>query len=618
MPDLIKRFWPLIIFVAALTIRLIYLGQLETMPTFDQPIMDEQYHLQLAERINGPDGYGDEPFYRAPLYPYLFAFLYKLTGNSLYGVRVIQIILGSFLPLLIYLLGLKIFDPKIARLASGIAVFYPTFIYFDSSLLITSMMVLLVALLVWMLYRCQSDPRPLNFVMAGVLLGLAGLARPNILLLGPALFLWVWLVLKEKLGWKKAILRYVMIGAASFIMVLPVTMRNYAVSQDFVFIAWQGGFNFYLGNNQQASGWSATVPGIDFTWEGGYREAIDIAEEAEGRQLTKSEVSDYWTSRAFDEIFDNPGAFIGLAIKKVRLLINGHEIPNNQPIYFTEEYTPILKPLLFSAGVYFPFGLIAPLALIGLGFSIRRWRDYLLLYLVMGTYSLTLILFFVCARFRQPILPYFIFFAVLGAIELIRRIRFEHLRSYILPLLVLVLLLFESNHDMIDSEHGQYKAEGYLNIGLAYMKTNKLAKAEIEFTKAIRADTTFAPAYSNLGVVSVRQGKRERATEYFRKALHYDRSSPERFMNLANILSERGEYMGAARTLESGYQTFPNDPKLLLALSMAYAQLGELQRARRSMELVLELDPANDAARQAYRTILDLIEEQNAQPDTTQ
>jgi Tfp pilus assembly protein PilF len=239
------------------------------------------------------------------------------------------------------------------------------------------------------------------------------------------------------------------------------------------------------------------------------------------------------------------------------------------------------------------------------------------LYLVIAAYSLTLILFFVCARFRQPILPYFIFFAVLGGIELVRRIRFEKINRYILPLFVLVLLLFESNHDMIDSEHGQYTAEGYLNVGLAYMKTNRLAKAEIEFLNAVKADSTFAPAYSNLGVISVRQGKKEQATEYFRKALNYDRSSAERFMNLANILSDRGDYMGAVRILESGYQTFPDDPKLLLLLSMGYAQIGELERARRSMELVMQLDPDNDAARQAYQTILNLIEEQNAKADST-
>ncbi|MCK4461425.1 MAG: hypothetical protein KAW46_06450, partial [candidate division Zixibacteria bacterium] len=61
---------PLLMFVVALTVRMVYLNQAETSPTFDQPIMDEQYHVRLAEQINADDGLPKEPYYRAPLYPY--------------------------------------------------------------------------------------------------------------------------------------------------------------------------------------------------------------------------------------------------------------------------------------------------------------------------------------------------------------------------------------------------------------------------------------------------------------------------------------------------------------------------------------------------------------------
>jgi 4-amino-4-deoxy-L-arabinose transferase-like glycosyltransferase len=170
--------------------------------------------VELAGQINSAEGLADEPYFRAPFYPYFLSFVFGLTGESIYMTRLIQIILGSLLPVLIWVLGLKLFNRPIAYIAAGITAFYPTFIYFDSLLLITSSMVLLTTLLLWQLYRCQKRLDLKSFIFAGSLLGLAALARPNILLLGPALFVWVWLILRPKLGTKRAVCHYLVLGLA--------------------------------------------------------------------------------------------------------------------------------------------------------------------------------------------------------------------------------------------------------------------------------------------------------------------------------------------------------------------------------------------------------------------
>ena len=66
---------PLTIFALSFVVRYVHLNQYESFPTFSSPIMDELYHVQIAEKINS-DGYGNEPFFRAPLYPYFLAFTY--------------------------------------------------------------------------------------------------------------------------------------------------------------------------------------------------------------------------------------------------------------------------------------------------------------------------------------------------------------------------------------------------------------------------------------------------------------------------------------------------------------------------------------------------------------
>ncbi len=595
---------PLLIFLAAFAIRLVYLNQIKSLPTFGYPIMDEKYHVEVAQKIASGEGPDNEPYYRAPLYPYFLAALYRATGGSLYWSRFIQILLASFLPLIVFLFGLKLFDRRIAYWSSAIAVFYPTFLYYDASLLITSSMVLLTALLTWQLYYCQGRG-PINFVIAGVLLGLAGLARPNILLLGPALLVWVWLVVKPLVGWKKALVRYLLIGAACLAVILPVTVRNYAVSDDFVLIAWQGGFNFFLGNNRQSTGWSATTPGIDQTWEGGYKQAIAVAEHSAGRLLRRSEVSGFWYGQAWEEIKKSPASFLALQIKKIRLFLNGYEIPNNQDMYLARQFAPILRPLMFNKVIYFPYGLLAPLAAIGLALSLAHWRRYMPIYLVLFSYIVSLLLFFVCARYRQPLIPFLILFAVYAVIRVVEFIRKKEGKNVAVFVAVLTLLVVESNHDMLGLDPKRTEAENHLLLGNAYLQQRKLAKAEDEFRQTVDSDPTFAQGYNNLGLLAANRRQLTQAAEYFRKALALDPTTIETHFNLATTYLDRGDTESAIGILERARQTHPLDDFLHLKLGMTYYEAGRIDDARRSVEQSLRLNPQSDLARQVYRQILE-------------
>ncbi len=595
---------PLLLLVVAFGVRLIYLNQIQSIPTFESPVMDEQYHLHLARQINSPSGLEGEPYYRAPLYPYFIATLYKIFKGSLYWPRLVQIVLGSFLPLLVLLLGLKLFDRRVAWWSAVVAVFYPTFIYYDAGLLITSLMVLLTTLLAWQLLRCQQTFRWTDFIVAGILLGLAGLARPNILLLGPVLLLWLWLVIKPVIGTRKALLRYMVVGLVSLVVILPVTVRNYTTSGEFVFIAWQGGFNFFLGNNRQATGWSATVPGIEQSWEGGYRQAIAIAEQSASRPLKRSEVSDYWYGRAWDEIRQSPVSFLTLQLKKMRLLINGYEIPNNQDIYLARQFAPIIRPLMFTGPIYFPYGILAPLAIIGLVLSLANWRKFLPVYLVVASYLASLLLFFVCARFRQPVIPLMILFAVYAVTRLVGFIRKLDGKNAILFVAVLVLLIVESNHDMLGLNPARTMAENHMLLGNSLLQKQKNQEAEEQFRLARDADPDFAPAYNNLGMFAANRRQYVQAVGYFQKALQLEPTAVETYVNLATSYFESGRLLEAIKTLERVRQLHPLNDFVHLKLATFYFQAGRIADARRATERSLSINPQNSLAHQVYQQIL--------------
>lgn len=609
MKNLLKNllFLTLILFITSFLVRFIYLNQISDSPLFNYPIMDEKYHVTLADQINSDDGLPDEPFFRAPLYPYLLAKLLKVTSHSYYKVRLIQSVLGSFLPIILLLIGIKLFDRKTALTAAFICALYPTFIYYDATMLITPIMVLLSMFLIYNI-AARDSGKITSYIIFGVLLGVAGLARPNILLYGPLLFIWLWLIVKPKIGLKKSLINYITMGVLAFIVIIPVTIRNYQVSGDPVFIAWQGGLNFFIGNNKESTGWSATLPGIDATWEGGYNESIAMAEYEMGRKLKRSEVSDYWYDRAFDEIKDDFSHFISLTFKKIRLLINGYEIPNNQNIYMSREYAPIIKPLLWNSPFYFPFGLIAPLGLIGLFISLRNWRKFLFIYLFIIAYGGSFVLFFISARFRQPLIPILILFAAYAIFTLWNWFKEKNYRALAITLFCLLVLLIESNHNILDLNQKTVKAEDYHTIGNAYLEQNRLGKAKAEFQKSVKADPTYSLSYNNLGLIASRQGDHRKAVKYFQDAIRFDPYLVEGHLNLATfyIINDRRDE--AIRILDQAADLFPLNDFVRFKLGLTYYEMGQFNKAAVELEKALRLNPNNRDAAEALNAIKQQIQ----------
>jgi len=613
----------LIIYAAAFAIRLIFLLEIESMPTFDYPIMDEQYHVELARQINSPDGLPREPFFRAPLYPYFLALTYKITGGSLFWCRFIQILIASLIPVLLMHLGLKLFNKKIAYISGAIASFYPTFIYFDNTLLITFVEVLSFLIVVYQLYRCQEKPSAVNFILAGGMLGLGAIARPNFLLLAPFLLVWMWLIINPKIGLGDTVTRYLMFIGAAAIIIMPVTIRNYMVSKEFVPIAWQGGFNFYIGNNLQASGWSATVPGIDPSWQGGYKEMISIAEYDSGRKLKRSEVSDYWYGKAIKEIRENPGHFIKMVFLKARLFINGYEIPN-QHERIIRSFAPILAPILFDHPIFFPYGILAPLALIGLAISLSQWRKFLVIYLSLAAYTISFLLFFVCARFRQPLIPLLILFAVFGVGQIVRIIRNRNYRVAAICLGALALLLVESNHFILNLSQERIEADGQYYLGSAYLTLYKesvkgqddpplldplpadIVKAQHYLNQAIAADPTLGLAYNDLGTIAMRRRRWDEAIGLFEKAEAVDSSRYEPFVNHFMVHARNGRIAVGVGILEHAKLIFPFNEEIYFNLGIAYLQLNEKEKARSALEDCLRINPANQQARNALAYLTQL------------
>ncbi|MFC1706440.1 glycosyltransferase family 39 protein, partial [Planctomycetota bacterium] len=314
-----------VVFAAALAVRLLYLCFLSQSPLFDSPTMDPAIHDDWAYGLAGRGpGPSDAAYLRAPLYPYFLSLFYRLFDRSFSTyvlMRIGQHLLGAVSCALIYLLALRLHGRREAMVASAIAILYWPFVYFEGELLIPALLIPLILAGFVVVLAALRKGEPLLFFAGGVFFGLAAITRPNILLYFPILAVYVFArragVLNRNAGLRDSgLLALGIMGC-----ILPVTVRNYVVGDDLVLISSQAGVNFYIGNNELSDAKTAVVPGTRATWWGGYLDTVRIAERNAGRTLRPSEVSQYWFRKGLRFLADHPGKAAKLYVKKARYLL---------------------------------------------------------------------------------------------------------------------------------------------------------------------------------------------------------------------------------------------------------------------------------------------------------
>ncbi len=569
------------IFLVALIVRLIYLSQVRNSPLFDAPIVDALYNDQWARVIASGDWIGKVVFYRAPFYRYFLALIYTVFGFNYYAPRIIQFLIASTSCVLIYYIGRKVFNRTTGVIAGLIAAFYGTFIYFEGELLLDSILVFFNLLLLSILISAQANPKNWKWLGAGLVLGLSAITRPTILLFGSFVVLWLWFIRRKEKRFRHWLISSLCLCAGALVLVLPVAVRNYSVSKDFVAIAANSGINFYIGNNPESNGWTAVAPKMPRT---------------EG-SLQCSEVSSYWLRKSVDFIRDTPFSFLALFAKKFFLFWEGTEVSNNQSSYFFGAgYSSLLGVLLWQKfGLSFPFGIIAPLALIGIALLIRQWRKFVLIYAFVFLNMLSVIIFFVCDRYRMPVVSILIIFAAYTIYWWSRQIRAGNFKDLLISGLAFMMILVVVNID-ISGVNQATKAENYFNLGLAYTTKKQWQEALAAYEKATEIEPRYADAHNNLGNIYDQQGRYAEAIRQYRLAMSSDPNNVRPYLNLGNIYYKLEDFERAAKYYEQAIAIDPAYEKAYEYCGLAYAKLGRFEEAETKWAKVLVLNPKNKVA----------------------
>lgn len=591
-PKEIKIYLAILIFLLAFSIRMIYLVEVQKSPLFDAPIMDAKYHSEWAQKILVGEQLDEGAFFRAPLYFYFLAGVYAIWGVDYFWIRIIQFIIGSLSCVLIFIIASKVFNQTVGLISGLIASSYGVFIYFEGELLIPVLIVFLNLLFIWSLLFLTEKPNFKRSLLSGMLLGLSAIARPNILLVAVALFFWIIFLLKSNYGYKKGIAYAFSFALGIILVISPVTLRNYVKAHDLVLISSQGGVNFYIGNNPRSDGIWANLPEVGATWEDTYEGAYQYAQDFMGKKLKASEVSQFWFRKSLEFIRKQPGNFLGLMFKKFLYFWDGKELPNNKDLYFFIRFSNLLKILIWKKILFFPFGIIGPLSIMGMILSFKKTNKVIPLMIFVFVYMITVILFFVNSRYRVPVIPFLIIFASCFVHWLYLQLKKRELSSLILPVSgLLILTIVINSNTFVPINVGS--SFSHNKLGLAYIRKGKLPEAVEQFELALKYKPDNTAARINLGTTFTRMARYDRAIDELQTALRLEGEKDIVHYELGLIYQQIGEHEKAVEHYNASISFNPRNPLAHNNLGSIYVKLEQYEKAVEEFKITLQYSPSS-------------------------
>ena len=386
---------PAAIFCLAFGFRFAFLLQMRHTPMRDYAelpwqqwfIQDSAYYHQLGSSIAQGDLIAPTAHFLSPLYCYFVGLVYAIFGVDLDAVRLAQCVLGSFSCVLLYWIGRRTFS-EFVGIASGLCLaMYGLHIYYTEIILPTVLVVFLNLAFLCLISIAPAKLTPARVAGAGVIVGLAALAKANALLLAVVTVAVLWWQHRKAGHWQSVRLTIPLV-VAMFLTIAPVTVHNYVASGEFVLITTTGGRNLLKGNGPTANGTHVQLPPalaggrLEFYLDG------DVQPKGAARQSREMVT----LTRKF--MASQPIASVKLLVKKSLLFLNQRELFIRDNFYFAKRHSGVLSLPLPG------FALVGVLGLAGALWGLRRWESaahvYAMLLVQIASYTLV----FVLARYR--------------------------------------------------------------------------------------------------------------------------------------------------------------------------------------------------------------------------
>jgi 4-amino-4-deoxy-L-arabinose transferase-like glycosyltransferase len=474
-------------------------------PFFADPSVDERMYHEWASAIARGEGLGERAFLNGPAYPVFLSLIYAVFGPSLIAAKAVQTALATLDCVLLWALGRRLLGPKIALGGAALLAVCELAIFYPATLLLEGALGTLVLGMLWLCVRASESGGALRWGAAGLATGLTALARPNALLF--AALLAGWAALRPGSTPKRRAVAVLAYAAGVVFWVSLSALHNARTAGDFVLVSYAGGMNLYIGNNPAAGGEFRVPPIVPSALADDPEEQRVVfqalAERATGRPLRPSEVSDYWSGRAFEFIREQPLAWLRLMGRKLALSFNAYEPWSVRSVTLARHASPVLRlPLL-------GFGVLAPFALLGLWATRGSAARLFPLYAWLGTVWFTLWSFFVLARYRASALPLVALFAAAGIAYAISLARARRPRALAVAAAAIAAAMLAVQAPIARESLGV----AYYNLANRFRDQGQLESAVNAYLESLRRAPGYLSSYNNLAIVYEQLGWREDAAK---------------------------------------------------------------------------------------------------------
>ncbi len=532
-----------VVFIVALLIRIIYLYQAGSSPTFYLPIVDSTEYHEIAKTLVTDGVMRDTFFLQGFFYPFFLSRVYFFTGSSILIAKILQIILGSVTCLLVYLLGCKILDRTIGVIAGLMTAVYGPIIFFETELLATSWACFWPVLLILLFLTAARPNKSWFYLVTGLCTGLSIITRAPFIPFTAALFIWLIVALRTAgLDWKAIAKKASVLVAGTAIVLGIVASLCYVHTGQFSPLPQSGPVNLYIGNNPNPDQTISARAG-----SGWYR-LWDMAKQqgAENEQQAR----EFFMHQFFKYILEQPKDFLKNLIYKSVQFFSSREIPRTFDIYLASRYSPLLSALTFKIGKFgFPFGLFLPLAIFGLISKVKKIPAPIALFLVL--YLPSVILVFAAARYRAPMIPVMSLFAAAGLMvftNLIRTARWAPLAALVIS--AVLIGGASSVAGPFTPEKFNFEAEMHYCIGYHMWDNEDFDQAQMHLSKAVSLTPDYADAHNVLGRTLYEKGQYQQARQHLETAIKLNPSSYSGHYYLGKVMLEFGENSVALEEFE--------------------------------------------------------------------
>ena len=138
--------------------------------------------------------------------------------------------------------------------------------------------------------------------------------------------------------------------------------------------------------------------------------------------------------------------------------------------------------------------------------------------------------------------------------------------------------------------------EARINLGLAYVKEDKLTQAAAEYERVIVARPDVAEAHYNLGIVLERRGDLAAAAARYEQAIRLKPDYAGAYNTLGVVYARQGRMPRAAALFEQETRINPDFAEAHNNLGRIFLTSGRTAEARQRFERAVELDPDFAAA----------------------